>query len=531
MFSTKRIYEIILVSTLLLIQFILLTLSILHESRVYDEATFVKAGFVFLKDHDFRYDPFNPPLAREIVASPVLLDKTIMDDPILFWPRMMVVIFTILLGALSYVFARRLFGHSSAILALVFYVFEPNILAHGHYATTDLIFTFFFVLSLFLFWIWRKDFTRKKIIVFAIILGFTLSTKTTALPFLIPSLVILYMVELKQKKDVLRFPFWKKRLKYLIILVFVAAISLWGTYFFTFEPPLGYRYDPNRPAIKLAEKNIFIKIALNTPIPLGSYISSIKQQFLFNYSGWYRKDSMIFGNVSSSGHLGYYFPLLLLIKLPVPLIFLSVFGFTALLKSKRGYICAVPLIIVLFEVIPTKVALVVRYILPVFPLLIIIASYSWHALVDKELKVVVICLCVAWIILGTVKISPYYITFLNELTGYKINGYKYVFDANLDWGQGLLALKKYQNKDNVKKLQLAYFGDIPPSKLGIEYEHLKDTNPSDTKKTMPLKFNKGYITAISITCWYLCGYYKNEQLKKKIPDEIIAGSILIFKHQ
>lgn len=109
------------------------------------------------------------------------------------------------------------------------------------------------------------------------------------------------------------------------------------------------------------------------------------------------------------------------------------------------------------------------------------------------------------------------------------NGYSYVFDSNYDWGQGLIDLKEYQEKNSKQKLQLAYFGQALPSKYGIQYERLKAYNaPTDNKPESKLRINIDTTVAISATCWYLCGY-NNSVLRNKKPAEIVGGSILIFR--
>lgn len=527
----RKIIEFIFVFLMLLTLFLLLFNSIINESRIYDEVTYVKAGYGFLKDHDFRLDPFNPPLAREIVAIPMLFNPNIPEDPTLFWPRMTVVIITLLLACLIYIFAKKVFGLLAAIMSLILFVFEPNILANGHYATMDLIFTFFFILVLYLFMIWKKKFTYNRIIIFSIVFGLALSTKITALYFIIPSLALIYILEKKNKREAINISFWKKRMYKSALSLTVILLALWSTYFFTFEPPLGYRFDSNRPAIKFAKENSLIKIGLTQPIPLGSYISTIKQQLVYNYSGWYRKDSFVFGNLSRNGHSGLYFPLIILVKTPIPLLLLFIISLFYFRGSFRKYqTILIPFCLILFLVLISNVTLVTRYLLPIYPLMIIYSTKIINIKTKYNFqKFLFIGFVLLWYIWGTLQTFPHYISFTNEFTGGYKNGYKYVFDANWDWGQGLVDLKKYQRENNIYNLQLAYFGDLDPNSLGIKYERINDASLSETKKIEGLKFDKKHTVAISATCWYLCGYYKNPKINSVIPKEIIGGSILIFR--
>ncbi|MDP3987958.1 MAG: glycosyltransferase family 39 protein [Candidatus Levybacteria bacterium] len=529
----NKILEVLFVFSMLVVLFALLFNSVVRESRAYDEVTYVNAGYGFLTRHDFRLDPFNPPLARELVALPMLFDKNIVNDPTLFWPRIVVVIVTLLFGLLIYFFGKKLFGTKAGMLALILFVFEPNILTNGHYATMDLIFSFFFILVLYLFWIWRNNFTFFKIILFSVVLGLTLSTKISALPFLLPSLFLIYIIQRKKRKELLKAFYWKKRKKLVLLLLITTLLSLWSTYFFTLEPPLGYRFDPNRPAIKLAKSNKIVELALTQPVPLGSYISTIKQQFVYNYSGWYRKDSFVFGNLSRTGHPGYYFPLIILFKTPIPLLMLFLISlFLSIRNLKGSVILLIPIIVILSQILLTNVTLVLRYILPIYPLIILFSSQAVNIKTKKPLfKFIFLIVLLAWFVFGTLRSYPYYISFVNELGGGSTNGYKYVFDSNLDWGQGLLDLKEYQKKNKIYNLQLAYFGDLDPKSLGIKYERIEDASLNDNQKIKNLKLDNNHVIAISATCWYLCGYYKNSNINYKKPGEIVGGSILIFNNK
>jgi 4-amino-4-deoxy-L-arabinose transferase-like glycosyltransferase len=527
----RHIWEYILVTIFLCIMSFFLVSSIKHESPTYDEITFTEAGYQFLVNKDFRYDPFNPPLAREIIALPALIQKYAIYDRNIFWPRIMVVIFTILLALLVYVFARRLFGMLSAMLALLLFVFEPNILSHGHYATADLILTFFIILSIFIFWLWRKSFTNKRIAIFSVIIGLTLSAKLNSIVFLLLPMLALYIIEIKKKENLTKFVFWKNRAKPFILFICVMVLTLWSTYIFKSEPLFGYRFDSNRPAIELAKKNPLIKIALTVPVPLGSYISTIKQVALFNYSNLYVKRSYFLETLSLNGSPGYFFPIVFLIKTQIPLLVLFSLSLLFFYKdNKKGKYLLVPLFFIFLSVLFSKTVLAIRYMLPAYPLIIIYSSQVANLkIVKKKILYIFLGIILIWYTIGTIKTFPYFISYMNESVGGVKNRYKYLIDSNYDWGQGLIALKDYQDKNNIKNLQFAYFGAVDPAKYGIKYEKIKNLSINDPKKEMTLKYDKNHTIAISATCWYFCGYYTNPAFINNMPVDIVGGSILIFR--
>ena len=52
--------------------------------------------------------------------------------------------------------------------------------------------------------------------------------------------------------------------------------------------------------------------------------------------------------------------------------------------------------------------------------------------------------------------------------------YKYLSDSNLDWGQGLLALRRYEAEHPNEQMFLAYFGSVDPAVYGIRAENLPE---------------------------------------------------------
>lgn len=128
-----------------------------NDSPIYDEVAHIPAGFGYVTQLDLRLNPEHPPLMKalaglssQLVVHPVfptnsaawkLGDEWAMgrvflyksgNDPgrIVFWARVPMMLTTLLLGALLFLFARRRYGVQAAILALVFFAFSPTFLAH-----------------------------------------------------------------------------------------------------------------------------------------------------------------------------------------------------------------------------------------------------------------------------------------------------------------------------------------------------------------------------------------------------------------
>src|SRR5262249_62162465 len=47
-------------------------------------------------------------------------------------------------------------------------------------------------------------------------------------------------------------------------------------------------------------------------------------------------------------------------------------------------------------------------------------------------------------------------------------------DSNLDWGQGLIALRTYQRRHPNERISLAYFGSVDPDQYGVHVTPLPE---------------------------------------------------------
>src|SRR5690606_33175413 len=105
----------------------------------------------------------------------------------MFLARMPIVFMSLGLALVGYQFSRRFWGAAAGIPALVLLLFEPNLMAHGRYATTDMGATFFAFLATFALWrLWqfpgRWRWGRWAIV--ALALGLAFGSKLSTLGFL-----------------------------------------------------------------------------------------------------------------------------------------------------------------------------------------------------------------------------------------------------------------------------------------------------------------------------------------------------------
>jgi hypothetical protein len=65
--------------------------------------------------------------------------------------------------------------------------------------------------------------------------------------------------------------------------------------------------------------------------------------------------------------------------------------------------------------------------------------------------------------------APWYLSFFNWPSGGPGGGYRLVNDSNVDWGQGLIALREELARRGIRRIHLAYHGTADPAIYGIDY--------------------------------------------------------------
>ena len=137
-----------------------------------------------------------------------------------------------------------------------------------------------------------------------------------------------------------------------------------------------------------------------------------------------------------------------------------------------------------------------------------------------------------WYPVGSLTIWPDYLAYFNELAGGADNGYRYLVDSNLDWGQDLKGLKRFMDDRGIDRIYLSYFGTDSPARYGIQYDWLPSyelENPDPSKTAIDLKRQR-YL-AISVT--NLQGVYMEPNtmyrwLDRYTPVAKIGYSIFVY---
>jgi hypothetical protein len=453
------------------------------NSQTYDEAMHLATGYSYLAKGDFRLEPQNPPLMKELQALPLFLsyklpfnpdpkhwrdgdgyligqnflyESRISADRMLATGRFVTLLFGSVLIAMTGWWAYRLWRDPAAgILAMALASLEPNLVAHSSLVTTDVGMALFSLLTLYLLWEHLNKPTWRLLVAMGLSTGLALASKYSAI-VLVPlfALIVLacaigrerHLLPLQEHQS-RRTPHKILEAAALISLVlFVAVLTLAPVYLFQ---GVHLWFDGLREFLSLSKVGLMAFF-------LGEY----------SYQGWWS-----------------YFPMAFLMKTPVGtlalvLASLALYKHGSRLSRYDAIVLVLPVGFFFIVMTQANVAIGVRHILPVYPLLFVLASRlttvrfrrPWfsHALIGIPVLLTAI---------SSLRIAPHQIAYFNELVGGPDQGYRYLSDSNIDWGQDLKGLRAYVERENLPIIYLSYFGTAPPSYYGIRYQYVPGTWP------------------------------------------------------
>jgi hypothetical protein len=473
------------IPALLLTLFVLQSLWFIKtQSLTYDEPGHIIAGLEAWQHGRFETWTDHPPLGRFWLMLPIARAHVeITQQPLargylvtamqpgpewLAWhTRPMNTLLGVALGLTLWFAARRLFSEGAANIALALFAFTPSLIANFSVTTTDGIGALFVFLTTCQVVSWRRNPNRTQTVLMGLVLGGLLLAKLYTPPEMLLALALMLVLRRDGGLNSLRSLNWKPALAALGI----AVLTFWAGYLFHVshlrvgdgEVVASF---PNRATKTWATKT---KARLTLLIPAGEYVEGFREVALSNHRG---RATWFLGKIYPKGGPKIYYPVAIALKWPTVLLLLF---FISLIIGVRKT-CRSPgdtLITSLFGLVflafalQSKFAIGERHILPLYPFALLIAGGLWeHARKHRAaaaLVVLALCLNAA----DCLRYAPGYLAYFNVFVKPE-NSWRLLTDSNLDWGQGLLALRAYEAQHPSETLRLAYFGSVDPKLYGIK---------------------------------------------------------------
>ncbi len=440
-------------------------LAVPRLSATSDEIPHLAAGYSYWKTRDFRMNPEHPPLVKLVASFPLLFLRPAFDtstpdwkgasewvfgfiflynndaDRLLFWARLPMVAIAAAGALLTFLWARDLFGPAAGIFSAGMYAFCPNLLGHGMLVTTDVPLATFYLLTLYLFWKQGDQPAWPSNVAIGLSIGAAMTAKYSGafLPILI---ALLAAARAWRSGD--RAARMKTEILGLAIMAAASLVVIEAAYLFADSPLL---YFKNSAFVNANHPAAYPYYLLGHVRPLG----------------WW-----------------YYFPVAFVLKAtPATLLVIAFAVIRSFAGFKNRWAEAVLISGAVFYVVVITLGandIGVRYLLPVFPLLLIWSSRIVPEFAKTRIGIAFVAgvlLSQAWSGLSS---FPNYIPYFNEWAGGAAKGPDYLDDSNVDWGQGLKQAAQYVKERGLKNVVMwsfspfdnpEYYG-LPPNVPGRE---------------------------------------------------------------
>ena len=631
--------------------FVVLALPALSEnSAIYDETEHVPAGYTYLTRGDYRLGPEHPPLVKQLSALALLGQSPTISPaaerafeaarheidahwifghqflftdnapgPLLWRARLVVVVLGALLVLTIFHWTRQAFGTGGALVAATGAALDPNLLAHGTLATTDLGFVLFFVLAIYGAQRTFVRFTVSAALGTGAAIAAAFASKHSAV-LLIPCVALFAALRIASTSArasagdssvrVLRgreAPFAHTRGRRIVLVLGLLTLwslmawgGLWATYGFRYAAAAdGKTTLPIATwATRFREIGITREHLLSgTPIPsraaLGeraahrapglterAFVAAheyrlVPEGYAFGLTfaaamAQVRRAYML-GEISLTGWTGY-FPFAFAVKTPLGTLALLALALAlaalALARpqtlaqrgtrstpatepntapnssgASRGVLASiiVPPLVVMGAAMSSNLNIGYRHILPMVPFVYVLVGIVPSALARVAGRRAATGICAGALLLlavETLSARPYYLPFFNAAAGGARGGLHLLSDSNLDWGQGLPALKRWMQTNKVERINLAYFGTADPAAYGLSFVPLAGTY----RMSIPGTSIIGYAPRpaelpgwVAISATHLQGTYLLPSddriyapLRTREPDAIVADSIYLY---
>jgi 4-amino-4-deoxy-L-arabinose transferase-like glycosyltransferase len=510
------------------------------QSLTYDEPVHISEGLNAWRYGRFEQYNDHPPLARLWCTIPLIGPRWQVDveplfdsfrvaritpDPVsLAWrARAMNVLLGLALAWVVWRAADRLFSRAAANFALALFASSPSLIAHFSIAATDGAATLFIFATAWALVCWRREPTWERTFKFGLLLGLMLLAKFSTAPMFV--LALLWMLLLGADK-IIQVPTrwnWRKA----AVALLLALLVVWSGYFFHVahltvrEGTLTATFPNwNEPIVKQVHGNRNYSVL----IPAGEYVEGFRELVRHNRQG---QPAFFLGQVSTYGGWKLYYPVVILLKWPTIVLGLALTGLAVGLArmAKKIPVAGDLWIMASFPMIYMAMAIFARFnlgerhVLPMYPFAILFAAAVWEWLGQRRAMKMFLIFLVALNAADALRYAPGYLSYFTPFVR-PAESYRLLTDSNLDWGQGLLALKDYQRNHPDERIGLSYFGSIDPQAYGIKSEFFGG--------------HKRVASTVIISATNLSGQYLAEPgryrwLLQEKPVAILDHSLYVFQ--
>lgn len=538
-----------------------------QESITFDEVAHIAAGVSYLQKLDLRLNEEHPPLAKALAAIPLVLRGAKADysspawtfgnsgffkqffaewvfghlffatwnDPVstVFWARMPMLMMTLVLGWLLYVYGKRFGGPWGGLLSLCAYATLPAFLVFGPLVLTDTAIALFCILTLWAFAnMWRAP-SGKTVFWFGLALGGAILTKFSAGILFFCFVVFILSLRWRAVEDMpankaeLR-PWRRRRWGALIKGTLFAAFVVYAVYLILSwnQPTNSFSQIPHFAASPLLRRLL---------MPPWIFLKG-----LIEFALTASRAAFLLGHAYPHGEW-FYFPIVFVLKAPLALLALLLLAIAVafIAKARLAQSNAVPrefelhwratwifLLVFTAACMLSRLTISIRhFFIPMVLMIMLLAPLpallqslrlsGWRAARAGQWLIAALALV---LVVNIVRIYPHYMPFLNSLSMGR-PGFELVSDSNLDWNQSLPEVEQWVRQRGLSQVLLDEYGFVD-STIYVpqsQYWNCQDASSADAGKV-------AVISAGSILDAHNCRWLLNYP-----RQELAAGSMYAFQ--
>lgn len=543
------------------------------NSAVSDEVAHILSGYSYLTQGKLDLNPEHPPLVKQLAAIPLVFMKLAsplpgakgpldqyglgwsflysMGNPaeaMIFRSRLILLPMGVLLGLLIFFWTKDLWGEDPAFIVLALYAFFPELIIHSSLVCTDFAGALFFFATFFFLHRFHRSKSLRYLWLAGISGGFALISKFSMIQILplFYAFAFLSFLDDDQIQPKLRFPVW--------LLVTITVIASFHTMSaLILVPPAALlflnRLFPSLPVLN----NSKVRFAIAFALVLLSLSFLVVMLDYFEYSYWFEKFrpfkrffrgwAIFRGHSVSGGHPGfllgqfspagwwYYYPVAMLVKIPIPILLVFVSGiaglFTARRFSKRElfFLLVPPALFLFIACFVNTVNIGVRHALPAYPFLLVIAGGSLLSTAKwagKKTGLLLHGFLLLWLVMTSLSSFPNYLSYFNGIAPLLGGKENILGDSNITWGQDIKRLQDYVRDNDIQSINaLIHFN--PPAEL--DYYKIPRTGGAENL----LRREPGLYVIDIFNYQSLVRRPEFAWLRDRKPDNRIGGSLLVFK--
>ena len=537
-----------------------------RKSITIDETLIIPAGYYYLKSRTFFVEPDHPPLSKIMAGIPLVFlplatpelddlnressaDQTIIAanrfwttnrlhfESVFFWARVPMVILTLLLGALVFIFARHLFNVRAAALAVALFSLEPTILAHGR-VVKDIHVAFTYLLFFFALYLYGSRPTLRRALWLGLACGLALAAKYSMV-ILVPVLLVSFcFFELRPPPGTGR----RQILAQFLIAAFSMLLILKAAFFFLNHPLVAADAED-----LVRNHQAYSPLLLSALGPLSLFVPpyfvyGVYRTFAHNDVG---HSAFLLGSYSDHGWW-YYFPVAFALKTTIPFLLVTIVSlawaaFGAIRREARFLILLAPISIYGLTAMFASINIGIRHLLPVFPFLFILGGALLDRLLgtrrNHQLAVALVVVVIAACGVEAVRAYPNYIPYMNQLTAGR-PAWEYLSDSNVEWGDDAGEAAEYLKARGQTRVRAAFLGGSVLMPLyGVEYIDLLSPPGTPLPETRYVALGASFLNGSTVPGWSEgSGRETKEQqrnffaaYRNRTPEAIFGGSIYLYR--